>query len=385
MPTEPPQKNKNKEDSESDNDNDTAHPEALDTTYSGEERSNGKVVSVEITAGVFKPETLSPSTTLLVLGKRRFGKSIFTRWALSKIWQWFPDGGVVFTTTKHNYFWQQHFPDNRVYDGMHWDVIEDILDNQEAKRERRKVKGIPGADYFLIVLDDMISSRHDMRYVDRMLTLFFNGRHYDLFIALCSQDAKGIPPDMRSNCDVIACTYQQQYRQIETIQNDFADFFDDRHTFPRFLREVTRDYHLLCIDQTEPRESANDGVFTIASPDLEVEPFQIGDETFWKEAEGNWEEQLMFYENIKKTDLDGAERQKLLDERWAQSKADKDMRKEIEEVPVTMSGVFGMPEDKWEQEAKNIQKSVHDTTKAVNDVFSFLDSKWQPSVQPLKH
>jgi hypothetical protein len=40
---------------------------------------------------------------VLVIGKRRYGKTTWTEWLLSKIWQYFPDGGYVFTKTKQNH------------------------------------------------------------------------------------------------------------------------------------------------------------------------------------------------------------------------------------------------------------------------------------------
>lgn len=40
---------------------------------------------------------------ILVIGKRRFGKSTWAQFLLEKIWFCFPHGCHVFTKTKHNY------------------------------------------------------------------------------------------------------------------------------------------------------------------------------------------------------------------------------------------------------------------------------------------
>ena len=50
---------------------------------------------------------------IICVGKRRFGKTTWSRDVLSQIWQFFPDGGFVFTKTKQNKYWSQHFPENR--------------------------------------------------------------------------------------------------------------------------------------------------------------------------------------------------------------------------------------------------------------------------------
>jgi hypothetical protein len=51
----------------------------------------------------FDYEQFKLDSLILVLGKRRFGKSTWARYVLSKLWHCFPDGGYVFTRTKHNY------------------------------------------------------------------------------------------------------------------------------------------------------------------------------------------------------------------------------------------------------------------------------------------
>lgn len=80
---------------------------------------------------VFDPTKIKKDSLILVDGKRRFGKTTWTRWLLSFIWMYFADGGYVFTKTKHNWFWQQHFPDTRVYNKIEWDVIDFVLTEQK--------------------------------------------------------------------------------------------------------------------------------------------------------------------------------------------------------------------------------------------------------------
>jgi hypothetical protein len=41
-------------------------------------------------------------SSVSVIGKRRYGKTIWLEFLLSHIWQWYPEGGYVFTKTRHN-------------------------------------------------------------------------------------------------------------------------------------------------------------------------------------------------------------------------------------------------------------------------------------------
>ncbi len=62
---------------------------------------------------------------------------------------------------------------------------------------------------------------------------------------------KGLGPAIRQNADIVAVTYQTQERSIETISKEWADIFADKDSFGQLLKENTKDYGLLIIDQTE--------------------------------------------------------------------------------------------------------------------------------------
>lgn len=76
---------------------------------------------------------------MIINGQRRYGKTIWVRWILSQIWQYYPDGGYVFTRSKHNKFWSQHFPNRRIYNGLgekHMLILQKILETQRQKHEK---------------------------------------------------------------------------------------------------------------------------------------------------------------------------------------------------------------------------------------------------------
>jgi hypothetical protein len=45
---------------------------------------------------------MKPDSAVLVIGKRRYGKTIWTEWMLYNLQKFFYDGAYVFTATKHN-------------------------------------------------------------------------------------------------------------------------------------------------------------------------------------------------------------------------------------------------------------------------------------------
>ncbi len=287
--------------------------------------NEGEPVDVEVQ--LFNPLLMKKDALVMVVGKRRFGKSVFTQWCLSYLWKYYPDGAYVFTTTKHNWFGQQHVPDSRVYPGADFEVINEILRQQMEKWENRKKTGEKELSGVVLIFDDCISERRDSRYSEDMLRLAFNGRHYGISVWLLTQDVKGYFPDIRSNCDYAAITYQLQTRQTKTIRDDWAGFFPDDNQFGDLLRKNTQNYQLLVIDQSEANYDFRKGTFFVAKPVEVVEDYRIGDAEFWHESGCNWKEQLKIWKNISSSKLGDADYEELADKRLKKSIKDEKKRK----------------------------------------------------------
>lgn len=75
------------------------------------------------------------------------------------------------------------------------------------KKFRQGIGGKEGiVPYVCIIFDDVISEK-TLRYEELLNELVYSGRHYFIFCVVCSQDAKGLPPSIRGNADLIASTY----------------------------------------------------------------------------------------------------------------------------------------------------------------------------------
>lgn len=232
--------------------------------------------------------------SIFIFGKRRYGKTIFAEYVLWNMQNYFKRGGYVFTKTKQNYFWQKHFPENRVYDGVQEEVLLAILEQQRhlyhAIMNGAKLDVLP---HICIVFEDCISEQ-TLKKSKILETLIFNGRHYFIFVIICSQDVKGIGPALRQNGDLVALTYQTQERSVESIRDDYAYFFDNRYGFNYLLTQNTTDHQLLLIDQAEAKYSIED-VFKIAkAPNPKENPleYKIGNREFWIKSGNIWKQQL---------------------------------------------------------------------------------------------
>lgn len=67
-----------------------------------QQQQNAKVIANSLKLKEFDVEGISLDAFILVIGKRRYGKTTWARWVLSKNWEYFVHGGFVFTKTRHN-------------------------------------------------------------------------------------------------------------------------------------------------------------------------------------------------------------------------------------------------------------------------------------------
>src|SRR5690606_2842366 len=121
------------------------------------------------------------NSLILVEGKRRYGKTIWVQWLLFNLWQYFPSEGYVFTGTKHNYFWQQHFPENRIYEGLNVEVLQSILNEQQDKVEAARKNDVDITEsYWIVVIMEDLAAKEAIKHQNILKKAAFNGRHFNI-------------------------------------------------------------------------------------------------------------------------------------------------------------------------------------------------------------
>jgi hypothetical protein len=249
--------------------------------------------------------------TVLIIGRRRSGKSFLARWLFYHLKHRFP-AGIVITGTKLNRFWQQYVPDEFVFD------VEEMNEALESAYRRQKIlKEHPelGIDNrFFIILDDVMSDKYKIRFSKELSRAFTDGRHYNVFTVVICQDPFGVGPDLRENADLIFAFRQNQQSRKEAIANNFMDSITLKKVRPDFLWKWTKkidektgqpinieDYpdesqqemeekgipRALVINQAKVTENFGE-VFKFAVA-CEVPDFILGNEFFWKaQKTGDW-------------------------------------------------------------------------------------------------
>ena len=174
--------------------------------------------------------------TVVVIGKRRSGKSFWARWCMYHLRNRFP-AGIVITSTKLNGFWSQYVPDKFIHDV---ESMEEVLEAVCARQTFLKKNSFMGIDSrFFVILDDVLKNPNIIKYSKGLQNLFANGRHYGIFLMVLLQDPKGIPPMLRENTDIAVVFRQFTQSRIDCCREIYLDFIEEKKMQREFLLKHT--------------------------------------------------------------------------------------------------------------------------------------------------
>ncbi len=169
--------------------------------------------------------------TVVLIGRRRSGKTYLSRWLMYHLRFRFPFG-IVITGTRENNFWAQYVPEEFIHD------IEDIgqvLGGIFARQTFIAAHPELGIDpRMFVILDDVMGNKYRTRFSSELSTIFTDGRHKNLFLLITLQDAKGIPPDLRENTD--ACFTFRVYEggRKQVICEEWLSYIEEMKTIQAF-------------------------------------------------------------------------------------------------------------------------------------------------------
>lgn len=235
---------------------------------------------------VFDMSLIRPDFTISIYGKRRSGKTQFTRHFLKAMRPYFPEV-YVFTLTKVDNEYTRFVPDKYIFEGYQDAVVDAILRRQEARQRDMRKRGVNDINInVLLILDDCITN-DVLKYSETMKTIFYNGRHLYMSIVVNSQDHKAITPGLRTNTDMVACFPVRSQRDKEAVRENYADFVKNDADFEE-VADVVREtpYTILFIDQSRPYMLPEECVYAgIAATDQQLGGFFMGTRDFWRGSE----------------------------------------------------------------------------------------------------
>lgn len=202
-----------------------------------------------LTLGIqeWDPDEIPIDSFVICYGKRRTGKSFFTRDFFHRVRGRFWHVNV-YTGTKHNGFYQEFMDDRFVIKGFQPQGLRNLLDIQEKLKEAQ-FKGdldpkIPVNA--LVWLDDVISD-NDVRHSEEFNETASAGRHYDLMVGVNTQHVTGIPPVIRVNADIVVIFTQLNWTYKKQLAEEYLGMLNPR-TAMELIDYYTRDHGCLVIE-----------------------------------------------------------------------------------------------------------------------------------------
>lgn len=234
----------------------------------------------------FKLKNLLPNATILLLGRRRSGKSFLAK-DIFYHHRDIPQGIIFSGTETANPFYGDFIPDTFIHSDYIPSVVANILTKQSVKVSEARKKGINVANNgcspdnrFFVVLDDMLADATAWKREKTIKEIFLNGRHYNIFFILTMQYPLGIPPELRSNIDYVFIFNEPNINNRKKIYEGYGGMLPSFDHFQNLLDSCTQDHECLVIKTCMTSSALEDQIFWYkAAPH---DSFQVGHPKIWE-------------------------------------------------------------------------------------------------------
>jgi AAA+ ATPase superfamily predicted ATPase len=217
---------------------------------------------------VFDMSKITPDVTCLFLGMRRSGKTTNIVDLLYHMKKKTKIGLVMSKTDKFNKDYARRIPKQLIFDTFLPDKVHNLMVRQEkVVRENLKPK-----EAFLI-LDDIMSEKHNWSKNKDIVEVITNGRHYRILFIIASQIALGLPPSFRTNIEYAFLSRFTSNKEIEKLYDNYASVFSSKKIFKQVFEQCTENNGTLVIHLGSTSMRLEDKVFYYKScirPDFKM-------------------------------------------------------------------------------------------------------------------
>jgi hypothetical protein len=195
--------------------------------------------------------------------------------------------GLIFSGTEEaNPFFGDFIPDSFIHSEYDPDLVDKMLIKQSKKVKHARQNGHSDTDGLtpsnraFIVLDDMLHDAAAWKKEKTIQSIFFNGRHYNIFFILTMQYPLGIPPALRSNIDYVFVFNEPSIKNRKKIYDDYAGMCPSFDHFCNILDSCTQNHECLVIKTSGNSTDLRDQIFWYKAS--KHDPFRVGHPKIWK-------------------------------------------------------------------------------------------------------
>ena len=229
-------------------------------------RKNQEEVNIELTE--FRMESIGNNKILVFIGKRNTGKSVLV---LDYLYynQDIPFCTCISPTDDYNLTFRPHVPSRFIFDTYTPELVCNFLNRQKTMSRKKKsaVSGNGDPRYRdvdprgILIMDDCLAAAREWKNDENIHWIFMNGRHANVTLILTMQYQVGIPPELRVNIDYYFICKETKRVEQEKLYKYYAGMFPTMDMFIQVLRQVTKDYGCLVIDNTSQSDQLADQVY----------------------------------------------------------------------------------------------------------------------------
>lgn len=234
-------------------------------------------------------EFLNPRIALI--GKSGSGKS----WIIRNIMHYMkdvPTGTVIAPTDKMNKFYNSFICPSFIHHYYKEDIVPKILTRQKKillkNEERVHADKKPVDPRTFLIMDDCMSSKKLWLNDPSILTIFNEGRHYQLTFILAMQYSLGIQPELRSNFDFIFMLGDDMYSNRKRLYEHYAGIFPSRDVFEQVFCQMTDNWGCMVINNRIRSLDISKKVFWFRAKSMPS--FVVGSRKYLKWHTDNYDE-----------------------------------------------------------------------------------------------
>ena len=232
----------------------------------------------------FDPTKIKTDSIIVIVARRRSGKSFLVKDLLSYHAHNFSAAVVICPTEVFNHFYSDFIPPVFIHHQYKKEILERVIQRQTKLKKKRDreiaTKGHSNIDLsLLVVMDDCMNDTSWTRDPN-IRFLFLNGRHIGVCFIGLMQYARNIPPDLRSQVDYSFLLKEPSLENRKKLYDCFAASFPCFDVYSQVLEQVTENRGVLVTDTTSQSGKLEDVVFWYRAED--PPPFKIGSRIFWE-------------------------------------------------------------------------------------------------------
>lgn len=233
----------------------------------------------------FDVSRIAPDATIMVVGKRRTGKSTLIRDIMRHMSTKLDFGIAMCGSEDTAQAMSEYIPPSCIYNEYNAEALDVLLKYQKRCLTMDACKKV------YLIMDDTMYDKTTLKSKNMRL-LFMNGRHRKIFFLCAVQYLMDIPPDLRTNVDYLFVLKENVLANKEKLHRQFFGMFNEYKDFAMVMNSCTAGFECMVLDNTARSNNPAECVFWYQG-DPAGGSFNVGSQGIW-----NLDKQFGIPENL---------------------------------------------------------------------------------------